>query len=447
MDSVFHPLPRARRTAPLHLFQDPKFDQLTHRACAALAPEGLPLGEILAVCQRIQDGDAHSWTRAWNEAATGAESQAIEQHARGQRGSARQSYLRASVFYALSARFAEPDYPVGEGKWKRARACFRQAAELRGGIEAFEIPSQTHPIAGYFVSAGPAQYPALVVLGGLDDSAEEMAMRFGDAAADRGWHLVAIEGPGQDASFYSRGLGFAPDYERPLRAVVDELTSRPEVDSTRIALAGFGWGGHFALRAGLHDERLGAVIADPPVTDLDEYVVAALPESVRADMQRGITQAGASPPAEVTMREQNREFARLESTLMRRLGTRDLRSALVKLKEFDLDKMAARDLKIRRPLLMLVSDADGEVVLNQARQIARGLGEHATLHRFGEEARASMQIDNLPALHAAIFDWLAEVGMPVEEELFAVGKRDQSRASRPASAAASSSTRLTATPR
>jgi dienelactone hydrolase len=400
------------------LFQDPKFDQLTHRACAALAPEGLPLGEILAVCQRIQDGDAHSWTRAWNEAATGAESQAIEQHARGQRGSARQSYLRASVFYALAARFAEPDYPVGEAKWKRARACFRQAAELRGGIETFEIPSQTHPIAGYFVSAGPGQHPALVALGGFDDSAEEMAMRFGDAAADRGWHLVAIEGPGQDASFYSRGLGFAPDYERPLRAVVDELIRRPEVDSTRIALAGFGWGGHFALRAGLHDERLGAVIADPPLIDLEEYVLTELPDQ-----------------------------GRMESALVRRMGVRDLGSVFVKLKEFDLDKMLARDLKIRRPLLMLVSDGDSEVVLNQAREIARRLGEHTTLHRFGEEARASMQIDNLPALHAALFDWLADVGMPVEGELFGGEKGDQSRTSRPASAAASSSTRLTATPR
>ncbi|HWN82672.1 MAG TPA: hypothetical protein VNM87_11285, partial [Candidatus Udaeobacter sp.] len=202
MDPLFHPLPRARRTAPLHLFQDPKFDQLIHRACAALAPQGLPLGEILAVVQRIQDGVAHSWTRAWNEAATGAESQAIEQHARGQRGSARQSYLRASVFYALAARFAEPDYPVGEAKWKRARACFLRSAELRGGVEPFEIPSSTHPVAGYFVSAGPGRHPALVVVGGFDESAEEMAMRFGDAAAARGWHLVAVEGPGQDASFF-----------------------------------------------------------------------------------------------------------------------------------------------------------------------------------------------------------------------------------------------------
>ena len=194
--------------------------------------------------------------------------------------------------------------------------------------------------------------------------------------------------------------------------------------------------GHFALRAGLHDERLGAVIADPPVTDLEEMVSAMLPEAVRASLNLRIIPPITPAGAQAAIREHDPAYARFESALVRRLGARDLRSALGKLREFDLDKMKARDLKIRRPLLLLVAAADGDVVLSQAREVARGLGEQAILHRFGEEALESMQIDNLPALHVALFDWLAESSLP-----------DQSRMTRAASADASSKTRLTATPR
>src|SRR4051812_11663215 len=90
------------RRVPL-FFQDPLFEELTVSLGVALGSHGGPeLGEVQATCEGIVDGDEQSWYSAW--CATGHRlMQAGDASAEGGHGvSARESYLRACLFYCAA---------------------------------------------------------------------------------------------------------------------------------------------------------------------------------------------------------------------------------------------------------------------------------------------------------------------------------------------------------
>src|SRR5215467_11983379 len=68
-----------------------------------------------------------------------------------------------------------------------------------------------------------------------------------------------------------------PDWENVVRAVVDFVLARPEVDPRRVALIGWSFGGYLAPRAASGEPRLAACIADPGQWNLLEAMRASLP--------------------------------------------------------------------------------------------------------------------------------------------------------------------------
>ncbi|HEV7392961.1 MAG TPA: alpha/beta fold hydrolase, partial [Burkholderiales bacterium] len=52
-----------------------------------------------------------------------------------------------------------------------------------------------------------------------------------------------------------------PDYEVVLRAVVDFVSARKDVDASRLAVGGISYGGLFACRAAAFDERVRAAVS------------------------------------------------------------------------------------------------------------------------------------------------------------------------------------------
>lgn len=67
-----------------------------------------------------------------------------------------------------------------------------------------------------------------------------------------------------------------PDWENVVTPVIDYAVDQPEVDSDRIALVGWSFGGYLAPRAASGDQRLAACIADPGQWDMLESVKAML---------------------------------------------------------------------------------------------------------------------------------------------------------------------------
>jgi 2,6-dihydroxypseudooxynicotine hydrolase len=52
-----------------------------------------------------------------------------------------------------------------------------------------------------------------------------------------------------------------PDYELAVRAIIDALAGRADLDAGRLAVGGISYGGLFAIRAAAIDERIRAVVS------------------------------------------------------------------------------------------------------------------------------------------------------------------------------------------
>jgi dienelactone hydrolase len=63
-------------------------------------------------------------------------------------------------------------------------------------------------------------------------------------------------------------MRFVPGWQRVVRAVIDTLSRRPDVDRRRIAIVGWSFCGASVARAAAYDRRLAAVVLDPGVNDV-----------------------------------------------------------------------------------------------------------------------------------------------------------------------------------
>jgi dienelactone hydrolase len=104
---------------------------------------------------------------------------------------------------------------------------------LRGGA----LPAWFHRPAG---AAGPL--PTLLACGGMDSTRETIVRRAGDPWLERGFAVLAVDGPGQGESAIN-GLNVTPTaWVDAGAALVGWLRSRPEVDSGRLVCTGVSFG-------------------------------------------------------------------------------------------------------------------------------------------------------------------------------------------------------------
>ena len=93
---------------------------------------------------------------------------------------------------------------------------------------------------------------------GLDSAKEEMD-DYENRFLARGLATLAFDGPGQGEGEYDFGL--CPEYEQPVKAVIDYLETRGDVDLARIGIWGVSLGGYFAPRAAAFEKRIRACVA------------------------------------------------------------------------------------------------------------------------------------------------------------------------------------------
>lgn len=257
--------------------KDDAFWYETLRSFGHIAYGGADFGEVLATARRITEGDYDGWHDAWRATADWVAEQAEHSHARGHRVSARDGYLRASNYYRCAEFFLheDPADPRIAAAYERSVACFRIAAGLmRTPIEPVEIPYRGTTLPGYFYRAdAPATGRTVVMHNGYDGSAEEMHFVAAAALAERGYHVLSFDGPGQPGPMHREGLVFRPDWENVIGPVFDYAVGRPEVDAGRVALLGNSMGGVLAPRAAAFEPRVAALIALDGVFDMGSQVM------------------------------------------------------------------------------------------------------------------------------------------------------------------------------
>ena len=138
--------------------------------------------------------------------------------------------------------------------------------------ERIAIPYEGTTLKGYFFRAPDAEpgerRPLVVMNNGSDGATSAMWLEGGAAAAERGYHWMTFDGPGQQAALYEQNIPFRHDWEAVLTPVLDAILARPDVDEDRVALIGVSQAGYWVPRAIAFEHRFAAAVADGGVVDV-----------------------------------------------------------------------------------------------------------------------------------------------------------------------------------
>lgn len=233
---------------------------------------GSLFGEVLSTSSRIKAGDYDGWYNAWNATADKVAKEGADQLARGHRVSARDSFLRASTYYFASEFFlhANPKDPRVARAYRLSVETYKQSAALHDQpIRHVEIPYENTTLPGYLhlVDDSGRPRPTLIMHTGFDGSVEEMHFSGARAGVERGYNVLAFDGPGQYGPLHREGLVFRPDWEKVITPVVDFALKQPEINPKKIAYMGISLGGVLAPRAAAFEKRIAALVANDGLYD------------------------------------------------------------------------------------------------------------------------------------------------------------------------------------
>jgi dipeptidyl aminopeptidase/acylaminoacyl peptidase len=232
-----------------------------------MAPYGaVALGEIDQVCEQLRprQSEPDAWREEWCAMGSRLEKQADRAAAEGHGMTAGNYYLRAGMYYFTGERFIYP----GEQK----REIGRKAIELQTkgilqrcpNVEKVEVPfSFAGTLPALFMKAPgvSGRAPTIVVFDGMDNCKEMSVLFAGLEFARRGWHTLAIDGPGQGESLRLRDLYARHDYEVPGTAAYEYVAARPDVDPAKVVVMGYSFGGYYAARIAAFEKRYCAGVA------------------------------------------------------------------------------------------------------------------------------------------------------------------------------------------
>jgi pimeloyl-ACP methyl ester carboxylesterase len=242
---------------------------------------------------------------------------------------------------------------------------------------------------------------------GNDSNIQEMYFGHGPAAVRRGYNCLLLDGPGQGRNLIRDNSSIRPDWETVVRAAVDYLLTRPEVNPKQIVLAGWGFGGFLAPRAAAFEKRIAALIADPGLWDqevdlralgLSSEVIAGFPDvgpAILAPLERQLR----SPKADPMIRWQ---------ILQRGFwvhGVKSIYDLALELSRFEISGVTD---KISCPTLIATSD--GDPLSAEAETLYSALRCRKRLIQFTTAEGAGGHCESLSRslYHQRVFDWLGD---------------------------------------
>ena len=387
-------------------FNDQTFSFELLRAASYGQYGGSEIGEVLATAKQIREGDFESWHVVWQRTAARIEAIAAQIRDQGHLISAGQAFLRASNYYRTAEFFLAPDDPRRMPTFEKGRTTFWQFLELSGlCVERVRIPYERTTLPGYFYRVDHSRAPrrTLLSVGGFDSTGEELYFFAAAPALQRGYNVLTFEGPGQGEPLRAQHLPARPDYEVPVRAAVDYLLTRPEVDHERIALMGTSLGGYYAPRAAAFEPRLKALIIHGVVFDWWATQTRTKP-ALGLLVSKWKSPRGVQAVLNVAMHS-NSELRWSVKNAMWVLGKQNPIELVHEMQRYTLKDTAEL---IRQPTLILHGEKDHFIPREQVDMLYAALKAPKTLRVFTEEegAEEHCQIGNMALLHQVLFDWL-----------------------------------------
>ena len=361
--------------------------------CRGMAPYGaVALGEIERVCERLAargPADPDAWWQEWCAMAEKNERLADAAAAEGRDATAGRRYLRAGNYYYTGERFVPP----GERKlaiYRQALRCYREGLALRHPeIEPVEVPYEGQSLPAYFMRSENAlgRAPTVVLFDGMDNCKEMSVLFAGLELAKRGFHTLAIDGPGQGETLRLRKLHARHDYEAAGTAAYEFVAARRDVDARRVAIMGYSFGGYYAPRIAAFEPRYAACVC-----------LGALHWDLHAWQARIKAQLKDDPKKSA---QSNFQFQWI-------LGLSDSDEALERAKLFSLAGVAER---IECPVLIAHGEDDRVVPVDAAHKLFAALRtgkKKLRIFTADEGGAEHCQVDDRQHGIDFIADWLSE---------------------------------------
>ncbi|HSQ03107.1 MAG TPA: alpha/beta fold hydrolase [Burkholderiales bacterium] len=238
--------------------KDPRVEAAISHWAPRFVINGVPLTDFQEVTGSIERWE--DWCAAWSARAAVHEELGDKSYAAGFKLSAGEHWTRAAVCYHFGKFLFVNDMAQLKAAHAKALECRNKALPLlRPPGERVAIPYEGKQLYGNLRKpAGIAKPPIVVMCMGLDSAKEEMD-DYENRFLKRGVATLAFDGPGQGEAEYD--LPICPEYEKPVKAVIDYLETRNDVDTKRIGVWGVSLGGYYAPRAAAFEKRIKACVA------------------------------------------------------------------------------------------------------------------------------------------------------------------------------------------
>ncbi len=250
----------------------------------------------------------------------------------------------------------------------------------------------------------------LVVFGGFDSYIEEWmpaALFFRDA----GYDTILFEGPGQGAALELAHLTMSPEWEKPVKAVLDFF----RLDA--VTLMGFSLGGGLVIRAAAFEPRVRRVIAYDIMTNGLECVLRPLPPPAQKELLDWID-TGNEGAVDKFFADAMAKSLLLDWMMKLGMHNTGTRTTYAMLKHYQKYETASISSRLTQDILLMAGAKDHYVPVHQLPdQIAtlthvRSLT--ARLFTRAEQAQNHCQTGNMGLAFRTMIDWMTGLG-PIEK--------------------------------
>jgi alpha-beta hydrolase superfamily lysophospholipase len=404
------PLPRSAAAGaaakPFRFFADQTYHFQTLRALSDIASGGADTSEVLETIKHIKVGDSDSWYAAWERTGDRVFALAAQTADRISRGRA---LLRAHNYYRTAEFLLAPTDPRRAISWKKnVRAFYDGLDTLQIEYERIRVPFGMHHLNALYLPGpqGSEQRPLIVICGGFDSTLEELYFVIVPAALERGYSVLAYEGPGQGSILREQKLPFTHEWEKPTAAVLDEYL-RTHRRHPRTVLIGMSMGGYLAPRAAAFDERFDGVVAYDVFYDFGAISARSVPRFLF-----WLDRQGLRPLANLLVKAKAACSPYLRWAIhnsMWTMGTREPLETIRTFAAYTLDSVAQR---IKADALILAGAEDHFVPSRQIKQFEDSLirARSVTTVVYDRESGGAehCQLGASTLWHATLFDWLAQ---------------------------------------
>jgi alpha-beta hydrolase superfamily lysophospholipase len=273
-------------------------------------------------------------------------------------------------------------------------------------IDLIGIPFEDKQLPAYFFTPDVInrKRKTLIMIGGGDTFVEDLYYYICPAGLRRDYNILIVDLPGQGSLPFD-GLPMRAAAEEPMKAVVDYILSRPEVDPSRLAAFGISGGGYLVPRAVTREKRIQACIACSVILDFHQHFA-------RLTQIEKIARLEGSMLFKIFLKVQQRKTAaafRLIDTYLWRWGVENVAGFMDVLRKFTFDPA-----DITCPILIVVGESEYQWPWSRYCQ------EHA-LERVNAERKIMVITPenegaeghaigtNLSLISQVVFDWLDEV--------------------------------------